>query len=68
MVTKERKPGDVLGVNAASEEIGMHHVTLYRWIADGKVAYVQFGGIMFIPVREVERLKRERENKKAPTS
>ena len=59
MVTQLR-PGEVLTVNAASEEIGIHHATLYRWAEAGKVAFVRFGGIMFIPVTEVQRLKKEK--------
>ncbi len=59
MVTK-LDPGEVLTVNAASEEIGIHHATLYRWADAGKVAFVRFGGIMFIPVTEVQRLKKEK--------
>jgi len=61
MVT-QLKPGEVLTVNAASEEIGIHHATLYRWAEAGKVAFVRFGGIMFIPVTEVQRLKKKKNN------
>lgn len=64
-VTPILKPGDVLNVNAASEKIGIHHATLYRWAEAGKVAFVRFGGIMFIPVTEVERLKREKNEQAA---
>ena len=64
MVANDIKPGDVLTVGAASEKIGIHHATLYKWAQAGKVAFVQFGGIMFIPVTEVERIKKER-NKQA---
>ena len=56
--------GEVLTVNAASEKIGIHHATLYRWAEAGKVAFVRFGGIMFIPVTEVKRLRNEK-NKQA---
>lgn len=64
MVTSKLQKGDVLTVAAAAIEIGIHHATLYRWAEAGKVAFVRFGGIMFIPVTEVERLSRER-NKEA---
>ena len=67
MVTK-LNPGEVLTVNAASEEIGIHHATLYRWAEAGKVAFVRFGGIMFIPVTEVQRLKKEKDNQAASRS
>jgi len=67
MVTVERQKGDVLTVAAAAEEIGIHHATLYRWAQAGKVAYVIFGGMLFIPYTEVERLKKEK-NKQAAES
>jgi len=59
MTTNMAQKGDVLSVNAAAREIGVRNVTLYRWTQAGKASYVMFGGIMFIPVTEVERLKRE---------
>jgi excisionase family DNA binding protein len=63
-MTTKLIPGEAVTVNTASEEIGIHHATLYRWIQAGKVAYIQFGGILFVPTTEVERLKNEK-NKKA---
>ncbi|MBA7716843.1 hypothetical protein ES703_125925 [subsurface metagenome] len=65
MVTTERQKGDVLTVAAAAEEIGIHHATLYRWAQAGKVAYVIFGGMFFIPYTEVERLKKEKKEQAA---
>lgn len=41
----------------------IHFTTLYRQIEAGKVSSFKFGGIAFVPVREVERLKVEREKK-----
>ena len=58
--TSELKPGGVLTVNRASGEIGVHHDTLYTWIAAGKLVYVEFGGVFFIPVAEINRLRAER--------
>jgi len=68
MVTAKLQKGDVLTVAAAAEEIGIHHATLYRWAEAGKVAFVRFGGIMFIPVTEVERLRRKRNNQAAESA
>jgi len=65
MITTKLQKGDVLTVAAAAEEIGIHHATLYRWAEAAKVAFVRFGGIMFIPVTEVERLKNERHKETA---
>lgn len=56
--------GEVLSVRDAAKKIGVHFVTLYRWIQDGEVAFVTFGGGIFVPVLEAKRIKRER-NKQA---
>ncbi len=56
------RAGDAILVNAAAREIGVRNVTIYRWTQTGKASYVMFGGIMFIPVTEVMRLKKERQN------
>ena len=61
MVETSLQQGDVLTVSHAAEEIGIHHATLYRWVQASKVAFVQFGGMTFIPVTEVFRLKKERQ-------
>ena len=53
--------GDVVTVRDAANDLGIHYVTLYRWVEAGKVVYIRFGGILFIPVLEVERLKREKQ-------
>jgi len=53
-------PGSVMGVREAAKEIGVHYVTLYRWVKDSEIVYVTFGGSIFIPTLEVERLKKER--------
>lgn len=58
------QPGDVLSVRDAAREIGAHFTTLYRQVQKGKIVYVTFGGNIFIPVLEVERIKKER-NKQA---
>ncbi|MBA7562928.1 hypothetical protein ES708_04581 [subsurface metagenome] len=44
-------------VPKAAKRIGKPKVTLYRWIEANKLIAVTFGGILFIPVSEVERLK-----------
>jgi len=54
---RELQPGDVLSVRDAANEIGVHFTTLYRRVKAGKIVYVAFGGSIFIPALEVERLK-----------
>jgi len=64
MVTRELQSGDVVTIHAAAKELGVRNVTVWRWTQSGKASYVIFGGQMFIPVTEVQRLKKER-NKEA---
>ncbi len=53
---------DFITVPQAAKQLGKPKVTLYRWIEANKLIAVTFGGILFIPVSEVERLKKERNN------
>jgi len=48
---------DLVSVAKAAEELGRPRITIYRWIESGKIVGVKLGGILFIPVSEVERLK-----------
>ncbi|MBA7670190.1 hypothetical protein ES703_78335 [subsurface metagenome] len=45
----------------AAKQLGVHFTTIYRWINAGTILSINFGGILFVPKSEVERLK----NKKA---
>ena len=68
MVSSEVKtlqPGDVLSARDAAREIGVHYTTVYRWVQSGDIVYVTFGGSIFIPVLEAERIKREKNRKAA---
>jgi len=44
-------------VPEAAKQLGKPKMTLYRWIAANKLIAVTFGGILFVPVSEVERLR-----------
>ena len=44
-------------VPEAAKQLAKPKMTLYRWIQANKLIAVTFGGILFIPVSEVERLK-----------
>lgn len=55
---KELQPGDVLSVRDAANLLGAHFTTLYRQVKARKIVYVTFGGSIFIPVLEVEKLKK----------
>jgi len=49
--------GEVLTVPKAAEYLGKPKMTLYRWIDANKISWLKFGGILFIPMSEVERIK-----------
>jgi len=48
---------EFLTVPKAAVAIGKPRMTLYRWIKAGKVVAITFGGILFVPRSEVERLR-----------
>ena len=48
-----------MSVAEASRVLGRHIVTIYRWVGEGTIASVKFGGVLFIPTSEVERKKKE---------
>ena len=52
---------DFTTVPEAAKHLGKPKMTLYRWIEADKLIAITFGGILFVPKSEVERLK----NKKA---
>ena len=59
-VGRQMQPGDVLSGRDAANEIGVHFTTIYRWVQKGEIIFITFGGNIFIPVMEVERIKKER--------
>lgn len=62
-MTRELKvvTDEFVTVPRAAKQLGKPKMTLYRWIKANKLIAVRFGGILFIPMSEVERL----ENKQA---
>lgn len=48
---------DFVTVPEAAKELGKPKMTLYRWIEANKLIAVTFGGILFVPKSEIERLK-----------
>lgn len=50
---------DLMSVGRAARALGITRMTLYRWIEAGNVANIKLGGILFVPVSEVERLKKK---------
>ncbi len=50
---------DLLSVPEAARILQRPKITLYRWIKKGKLTAIELGGVLFIPKKEVERLKGE---------
>ena len=56
--------GDLYSVSRAAEALSRPRITIYRWVKTGKVLSIKLGGVIFIPVTEVERLFTEMANAK----
>ena len=52
---------DIVTVPEAAKQLGKPKMTLYRWIDAGKVVCFKLGGILFIPVTEIDRLNKKNE-------
>jgi len=50
---------DLMSVQDAAKALNRHRYQIYRWIEAGKIIGIRLGGILFVPVSEVKRLKRE---------
>ncbi len=57
---KTISPGDLMTVPQAAKAIGVHFVTVYRWIEAGTVLADTIGGILFVSKSEIKKLKNER--------
>ena len=57
--------GDFITVPEAAKQLGKPKMTLYRWIEANKLIAVTFGGKLFVPTSEVERLRKEQEEEKS---
>lgn len=51
---------DFVTVPGAARELGKPKMTLYRWIEANKLIAITFGGILFVPRSEIERLQKEK--------
>ena len=49
---------DLMRVAQAAEGLGKPRLTIYRLIKRGRITAIRFGGILYIPVSEIERLKK----------
>lgn len=53
---------DLMSVQDAATALGKPRVTIYRWIAARKLLSIKFGGVYYVPVSEVERVRQEATN------
>ena len=51
---------DLLSVPQAAKELGVHFVTVYRWIEQGKIRPFRIGNQVFVTTEEVKALKEQR--------
>ena len=60
-MTRELKvvTDEFVTVPEAAKQLGKPKMTLYRWIGANKLIAVTFGGILFVPTSEVERVKNQ---------
>lgn len=49
---------DLMSVQEAAKALNRHRYQIYRWIEAGKIISIRLGGILFIPVTEIERLQK----------
>ena len=54
---------DLYTVPEAARALGRSVMTLYRWIDHGKLVTVRLGRNRFVPVSEVERLRKKLEDR-----
>lgn len=56
---------DLVSIPAAAKILKRPKITLYRWMEKGKITAIELSGVLFIHVKEIERLKREEQEKAA---
>lgn len=52
------RPDDIITVPEAARRLGKHKVTLYRWVDAGILEATRLGGILFVNIADIERLKK----------
>jgi len=48
---------DLVSVQDAAKVLKRHRYQIYRWLNSGKLTGIKFGGVIFIPISEINRLK-----------
>lgn len=52
---------DAYGPEEVAKLLGKGIATIWRWLRDDKISAVKVGGRIFIPKKEIERIKKEQE-------
>ena len=47
----------LISIPKASEIIGVHFTTLYRWVKDGKLNAIKIGGQTYLDAAQVKKMK-----------
>jgi len=50
---------DYVNQTKAAELLGVHRMTIWQWLKEGKIQAVIVAGLRMIPQSEVERIKNE---------
>lgn len=50
----------LLPVTKAASALGVSKWTIYRWIKEGKLLGIEFGGLLLVPASEIERFNTDR--------
>lgn len=69
-MTRELKvvTDEFVTVPQAAKQLGKPKMTLYRWIEANKLIAVTFGGILFVPQSEIERIKNNQATESGPAA
>ena len=49
---------DLFNISQAADKLHVTRMTVYRWLASGKLISIKLGGMPFIPKSEIDRLLR----------
>ena len=51
------RTNELLSIQNAAKEIGCSRSTMYHWIEVGRIISLLFGGVLYVPISEVKRVK-----------
>ncbi len=51
------RTNELLSIQNAAKDIGCSRSTMYHWIEVGRIISLLFGGVLYVPISEVKRVK-----------